>query len=48
MDNEKVSPILLKGSSKKTFLLFHGYTGSPRDFENLPEILKKNSMPQLK
>ena len=41
MDNEKIKDISLKGSSKRSFLLFHGYTGSPRDFDNLPELLNK-------
>ena len=41
MDNEKINEIVIKGSSKRSFLLFHGYTGSPGDFDNLPELLNK-------
>jgi len=33
--------INLKTNSKKLFFLIHGYTGSPTDFNNLPEYLHK-------
>ncbi len=34
-------PIILKGLGEEVFLLIHGYTGSPTDFNGLPEFLHK-------
>ncbi|RCW56527.1 glycosyltransferase [Halanaerobium sp. ST460_2HS_T2] len=34
--------INLKSNSKTLFFLIHGYTGSPNDFNGLPEYLSKN------
>ncbi len=34
-------PITLKGESDLAFLLIHGYTGSPTDFNGLPAFLNK-------
>lgn len=34
-------PIILKGAKEEVFLLIHGYTGSPSDFNGLPEFLHK-------
>ncbi len=34
-------PIILKGLGEEAFLLIHGYTGSPTDFNGLPEFLNK-------
>ncbi len=34
-------PIILKGTKEEAFLLIHGYTGSPTDFNGLPEFLHK-------
>jgi esterase/lipase len=39
---EKAKEINLKSNSKKEFLLFHGYTGSPTDFNFLGRYLQKN------
>ncbi len=35
-------PIALKGGGELAFLLIHGYTGSPTDFNGLPAFLEKN------
>lgn len=35
-------PIALKGKSDLAFLLIHGYTGSPTDFNGLPVFLEEN------
>lgn len=35
-------PIARKGKGDLAFLLIHGYTGSPTDFNGLPEFLEKN------
>ncbi len=34
-------PIILNGLGEEVFLLIHGYTGSPTDFNKLPEFLHK-------
>ncbi len=34
-------PIILNGTKEEVFLLIHGYTGSPTDFNGLPEFLHK-------
>jgi len=34
--------IELKNDSKALFFLIHGYTGSPTDFNGLPEYLSLN------
>ncbi len=34
-------PIILKGLGEEVFLLIHGYTGSPTDFNGLPEFLHR-------
>jgi esterase/lipase len=34
-------PVYLKANSNKEFLLLHGYTGSPTDFNTLPSYLHK-------
>ena len=41
MVNEKTQEIDLKGKSKISFFLIHGYTGSVTDFNELPEYLNK-------
>lgn len=41
MVNEKAKEINLKGKEKISFFLIHGYTGSPTDFNELPEYLNK-------
>lgn len=38
---EKAKEINLKSNSNKEFLLIHGYTGSPTDFNNLASYLHK-------
>lgn len=40
--NRKARSINLKSNSNVEFLLIHGYTGSPTDFDDLPEYLHKN------
>ncbi len=35
-------PIILKGTKEEVFLLIHGYTGSPTDFNRLPEFLHRD------
>ncbi|HET8574731.1 MAG TPA: alpha/beta fold hydrolase [Candidatus Paceibacterota bacterium] len=41
MAARKISPVILAGSEKSniTFILLHGYTGSPEDFGDLPQFL---------
>ncbi|MBU3907058.1 MAG: alpha/beta fold hydrolase [Nanoarchaeota archaeon] len=39
--NRKARSINLKSNSDVEFLLIHGYTGSPTDFDGLPEYLHK-------
>jgi len=39
MVDKKAETINLKAKSKKEFLLLHGYTGSPTDFNSLPQYL---------
>jgi len=39
--NEKAKSINLKSNSNIEFLLIHGYTGSPTDFNDLPKYLNK-------
>lgn len=41
MVNEKAETIRLKGKSNLSFFLIHGYTGSPMDFNELPEYLNR-------
>jgi len=45
MDKYKINPkakeINIKSRTKKEFLLFHGYTGSPSDFNMLPRKLNE-------
>jgi esterase/lipase len=41
MANEAARTISLKADSNKEFFLIHGYTGSPTDFNHLPEYLNK-------
>ncbi len=35
----RAKPIILNGLGEEAFLLIHGYTGSPTDFNGLPEFL---------
>ncbi|MBT4135890.1 alpha/beta fold hydrolase [archaeon] len=44
MDKRTISKTksrIINGKRKKTFLLFHGYSGGPDDFSLLPELLNK-------
>ncbi len=41
MKTSAAREISLTGSSKTTIMLFHGYTGSPHDFDSLPEKLNR-------
>ena len=39
--DKRAESININANSKRTFLLIHGYTGSPTDFNNLPKKLNK-------
>ena len=41
MVNKKAETIDIKANSNKEFFLIHGYTGSPTDFNELPDYLRK-------
>ena len=43
-----VTAIDLKADSELLFFLIHGYTGSPDDFNELPEYLHKNIKANVK
>ena len=44
----KIQPINLSHPSKRLYFLIHGYTGSPTDFNGLPEHINKNCEANVK